>query len=699
MKKFIAWIKSPASDVWLFIIAVVLLNLVASRAFFRLDLTDAKSYSLSEASRETVQTLEEPLSVRMFFSDDLPAPYSSVRQYVEDLLSEYRTAAGRNFSVEELDMDDSENQRIASGYGLRQVRIQEVSNNEVGLRSSYMGLALLYADQIELIDNITSMSGLEYRITSAIGKIVSDTNALSGLTSDVTVTFYQSERLSEIGIAGFDELAGSVQDAFAAVNQRFQGRLRFESVNPGGAEAEALAGQYAIQLARWADEDGSVDYGVLGLVAEYEGKARAVPISIQDALFQYVITGADNLEADLEDAVRAVVAKTSVIAYSVGHGEHDISDQQDAAVLSSILSDTYELQEVNLASEDIPISAQSLIVNGPRTAFSDDELYKIDQFVLRGGNVMFFVDPYDEQFPQGEYAYYSQPTYSAINTGLEKLFDKYGLSLETGYVMDETCLTQNTQEYGELNYYYAPRLQKSSLDQDNPIANNLIDVFFYKAGAIDISKAEENSDASVTVLAKSSPRSWTEEATEGFVLSPLNIFPPSSDEDFSESPLAVLVEGRFESAFDAPPSGGDSAGEPSRVTVQNHLSRSTQTGRVFLASTSLIATYEVIEENLQIPTSIFVRNTVDYMNGKEDYCVMRNKNLITDALRSASAPFTRLVQYFNEVGLAVLVVIAGLCVYFARRRRKERIRRLYSAEDASSVPAESDDETDPDISS
>ena len=60
--KFISWIKSSSSDVWLFIIAVVLLNLVASRFFFRADLTEPKSYSLSSASREVVKNLEEPMS-------------------------------------------------------------------------------------------------------------------------------------------------------------------------------------------------------------------------------------------------------------------------------------------------------------------------------------------------------------------------------------------------------------------------------------------------------------------------------------------------------------------------------------------------------------------------------------------------------------------------------------------------------------
>ena len=43
----------------------------------------------------------------------------------------------------------------------------------------------------------------------------------------------------------------------------------------------------------------------------------------------------------------------------------------------------------------------ALIVNGPKEKFSDTEIYKIDQFVLRGGNVIFFVDSIDEIMPSG----------------------------------------------------------------------------------------------------------------------------------------------------------------------------------------------------------------------------------------------------------------------------------------------------------
>nr|HPJ08259.1 Gldg family protein [Deltaproteobacteria bacterium] len=73
----------------IYLVVVVLVNLVAATLFFRLDLTSNKVYSLSKVSREVVGTLKEPLTINVFFTRNLPAPYNSVEQYLRDILAEY----------------------------------------------------------------------------------------------------------------------------------------------------------------------------------------------------------------------------------------------------------------------------------------------------------------------------------------------------------------------------------------------------------------------------------------------------------------------------------------------------------------------------------------------------------------------------------------------------------------------------------
>lgn len=678
--KFISWIKNPSADIWLFIVAVVLLNLVASRAFFRIDLTESKSYSLSSSSKEIVKNLEEPLNVKIFFSANLPSPYSNVEQYVKDILAEYGNSANKNFSCEFFDMEDYDNQRIARGYGLNQIQIRELKNNEVGLKNAFMGIVLSYADQIEKIDGISSSDGLEYKITSAIGKIISSTNILAGLSDNVKLSLYKSESLEQFNIADFEKIDDEVGKAFSAANKKFKGRLDFKSENPDSETSLALGKKYGIQSVSWKNSDGEIEYGTIGLVVEYGQKVQVVPLRLTNAIFQYVVSGLDDLEENIEECVKTVVSKTDVIAYVTGHGEHSLEDKNDSMYLKTLLADTYDLQEVNLLENEIPISAQSLIVNGPKEKFSDAELYKIDQFVLRGGNAIFFVDSIDEIMLYGEMAYYSQPEYVPVENGLEKLFDSYGIKIGNEYVMDEKCFSQLTQQYGKLDFYYTPLIQKNCLDQKNLISKNLGNIFFPQTFEIDISGAKENKDAKVSVIAKTSEKSWTVPVAENFVLSPMSIFPPKEEDKFSSKNVAVLLEGKFKSAFEKSPLESDSENV---LAAKNHLDSSIQSSKIFIASTSCIATakFGLLQEDSQTPNSYFVRNAVDYMNGKEDFCSMRTKNLSLNTLKMSSGKFALAVKYFNQVGLAVLVALGGLCVFVLRRQHREKIRMAYDPED------------------
>ncbi|MDE5898844.1 MAG: GldG family protein, partial [Treponemataceae bacterium] len=270
MKKIIEWMKSPASDFALFILLLVLANIAGHNAFLRFDLTEQKSYSISAASRQTVSTLTEPLSVKVFFSDNLPSPYNGVAQYVRDILVEYKGAANRNFSYTFFDMNKPESQRIAQDYGLRQVQIQEVKNNEVGFKQAWMGLAVSYGDAIEILDGITSDSGFEYNLTTKIAGMISKADTLSGLGADdvISMTLYATDALGGFRINGFKELDSSVQAAFNDVNKKSMNRMTYLRKNPTAAEADGLAEKYGLQTFKWQNKDGGEGVGVFGLVLE-----------------------------------------------------------------------------------------------------------------------------------------------------------------------------------------------------------------------------------------------------------------------------------------------------------------------------------------------------------------------------------------------------------------------------------------------
>ncbi len=675
--KFVNWLKGSASDIWLFAILLVLINLVAVRAFVRLDLTAPRSYSLSKASKEVVKTIEEPLSVKVFFSKNLPAPYAGVEQYVKDILVEYAGAANKNFSYEYFNMDKPENQSIAQTYGLQQVQIREVKNNEVGFKNAFMGLVITYADQIEKLDNITTSDGFEYNLTTTISKVIASTNALSGLAGKVQMTLYLTDALSNFGISGFNKIDSSVQKAYENASKKYQGKIEYQKINPSSEDALALAQKYGIQNVSWKNSDGTTSNGVIGLVLEYGEKSRVVPLQMQNMIFSYVIAGLDNLEENIASSVESLVSRTTAVAYVTGHGEASVEDaEQGAGNFAGLLSDVYSLEEVNLAEKDIPVGVQTVIVNGPKSPLSEEELYKLDQFVLRGGSLMLFLDSYQEIAPQGQNQYYQQPQYLPVNTGMEKLLEKYGLSVKKGYVMDENCFTRNDRQYGKLNFYYVPIMPRSALNQKNPVTKNLSMVLFYQPSAIDVEKAKENKDAKLTVLAKSSPDSWI--LSNNIMLSPLFNQPPEDKSTMKQENLAVLVEGKFQSAFDSNPAEKT---EETSMSGSSHITSSTQSGKVFVAGSSQITSPMVISEGSTEPVALFVRNAVDYMNGNEDFCAMRTKAQSLYILNKTSGAGVNFAKIFNQAGLAVLVALAGLFVYLARRRHREQIRLHYNAND------------------
>lgn len=692
-KRFWAWVKSPKSDFVLFVVLLVLINLVGSRAFFRLDLTAPQSYSLSKASIQVVKTLEEPLSVKVFFTEKLPAPYNTVEQYVRDLLIEYKGKANDNFSYEFFDMDKPENQDLARDYNLRQVQIQEVKDNEVGFKNAYMGLVLVYSDRIENLDGLQSAEGLEYKITSKMSKMIATTNTLAGLTGNVKMTLYSSSKLAGFNIGGFDKLDRFVNDAYNTVNAKNRNRIVYEKIDPSADQISEVVAKYGMQRITWKDKSASngVGEGVIGLVLEYNDNFRIVPLQLSRGFFgNFSIAGLENLEESINESLQSLVSKSLVIGYVTGHGELDLQNEQEgAARLSTIVSDTYELVPVVLADEEIPANVTSLVINGPKQSFTDYELYKLDQFMMKGGNLMVFLDPFEEVLPEGQMAYYQQPQYVPINTGLEKLLEKYGVKTGKNYVLDANCYEAVQQGYGKIPLYYAPILQKDGLNKKHPISKNLGFVIMLASSSVDENIPEELKDKiSSTVLAQSSPESWLMSGTVN--LNPMMMSVPEKDKLKREN-VALLVEGYFDSAFDSAvlPEVSEDGEEAEKntqgvgeISAENHIGKAVQKGKLFVAGTSQITTSQVIDETGSQPIALFVRNAIDYMNGNEDLCAMRTKGLSLDALKKVSNPVINVVKILNQYGLPFLVAIVGFIVWRCGVARRKKIRNRYNPTDS-----------------
>ena len=152
---------------------VVCLNLLATRHVVRLDLTQDRIHSLSQASKALMLRLEKPLTVRVFFTGGLEAPYNNHEQVVLDKLGEFAAWSRGKMEVELTDpTGDDEARQQALRFGIAPIQYQFRSQTRSELRQVYMGAALLYGDQHLTLPAITHVNTIEYELARSIKRLM-----------------------------------------------------------------------------------------------------------------------------------------------------------------------------------------------------------------------------------------------------------------------------------------------------------------------------------------------------------------------------------------------------------------------------------------------------------------------------------------------------------------------------------------------
>lgn len=154
------------------LVIVVLVNVLASGHFFRLDLSKDRLHSLDEASKQVVAHLERPLEVRVYFTPGLEAPYHDHERAVKDKLAELEAYASGRMLVRFADPGaDEAVAEEAKKFGLAPLQYTVRQADRAELRSVWMGAALLYGDRVEVLPALTNLATLEYDVVSAIHRL------------------------------------------------------------------------------------------------------------------------------------------------------------------------------------------------------------------------------------------------------------------------------------------------------------------------------------------------------------------------------------------------------------------------------------------------------------------------------------------------------------------------------------------------
>jgi ABC-type uncharacterized transport system involved in gliding motility auxiliary subunit len=152
--------------------AIVVLNLIATRVFGRLDLTEAKVYTLSPASKDIVAALPDYLTVKAYISKDLPPELANGSRYTRDLIDEYRTYSKGKLRFEVIDPgSDKKIEEEANACKVNKLQVQVLRSQKFEVGSYYLGLCFKYQGQDEAIPEIGQPEGLEYQISSLIKRM------------------------------------------------------------------------------------------------------------------------------------------------------------------------------------------------------------------------------------------------------------------------------------------------------------------------------------------------------------------------------------------------------------------------------------------------------------------------------------------------------------------------------------------------
>ncbi len=702
----------------IYILVIALLNIAGATLFYRLDLTDNKIFTISDASRNVVATLSEPMTINVFFTSDLPAPHNNTHKYLQDLLKEYEISSNSYFNYRFYDIssgaDESEeskrNKELAKDYGINPLQIRLIEKDEMKFKNAYMGIVIIHGDLIEKIPAVISVEGLEYKLTMSMKKMNNKISALLALKDKVQVELYMSSALKQLasqnGLGNLPILPDKIQETISKINLKNYGRLEYKFFDPSANNnLQEIAQKYNIMVLKWDNmQNGTMaGEGGIGLVMKYGDKTIEIPVLniMRMPIFgnQYELIDMEQLDEIINGGIESLIDINQKIGYLADHGTLSRSGAPGGMMnqggselgnLNRLLSQSYTIKDINLKDDGIPGNVNSIIIANPTEPFSDYELYQIDQALMAGKSLSLFIDSFKEvQQQQQQFGFNQGPSYVPLNTGLEKLLKHYGVTISKSYVLDENCYkNQKSQQYGggEQSLYFAPQIENKNINKELDFMANVKGLLTVQVSPITLDD-KVLSDAGIKAhkLFSSSEKSW--EMKNNINLTPMFMRPPTEESEKKSYTLSCLLEGSFSSYFDGKPvpektvSKDDETAKGkkdlSSISSKGGFIAKGKPAKILIVTSSQMLKDSLLDEQRLAPNVAFVLNSIDTVNGRDDIAVMRSKKQSYNPLDKISPNGKMLVKGFNIAGLPVIVVFFGLVVWLRRKSRKNNIQMMF----------------------
>ena len=336
----------------------------------------------------------------------------------------------------------------------------------------------------------------------------------------------------------------------------------------------------------------------------------------------------ENLEYAFTDALRIFTQKEVVkVAFLEGHGE---AEEHFVYSLTESLSRYYQVDRGVLGDDpNILNDYKVVIIAEPQTEFSESDKYILDQYIMRGGRVIWLVDGVATNGEVGK----------PNDLGLTDQLFTYGVRIQPMMLLDIQCATVpiNTSMEGQvpnfvpMPWYYSPLLMPMP---EHAITRNIAPIKAEFASYIE--KVGENDSVSGTVLLCTSSKTALEKAPMSLRADIVNLSPESPYFAYSYMPVAVLLEGKFKSVYAnrLAPENIITGGKKPIKQSENTKMLVVADGSIALNSLQGFASgYEPLPlgydkyMKMQFGNNDFMLNAVNYLADDGDWMQLRNKKI------------------------------------------------------------------------
>ena len=470
-------------------------------------------------------------------------------------------------------------------------------------------------------------------------------NILKKLDSRVTVRFYctQSDNAMPVQLKVY---AKHIEDLLSEYKQAAKGKIVIEKFDPkpdSDAEDSAHLNGVEGQMLQMGAEKI-----YLGLVVSLLDEKVAIPFlhPNREKLLEYDISRA---VARVMNPQRPIVGVMSALPI-FGEPSNPMMQRMgrqgsDPYVFVSELKKDFEVKDVPMTSEQIPDDIKVLIAFHPRD-ISDKAQYAIDQFVLRGGKLLAFLDPH-AAFDQKNDQMAQVTGDSAGQSSLEKLFKTWGVQLDTGKVAADLNFAYRNQA-GPMPAVLL--LTREGINGDDVVTSQIDNLILLFPGVFSGTPADGLKE---TVLLKTSPNSELVDTVMAGIGSEniIKEFKPSN----TNYPLAIRLTGKFKTAFPDGKPKDEKKDEKDKPAItppdtDKPLKESTGEGAVILVGDSDFLNDRVCVQiqdffgqkiiTPQFGNLNFVQSLVEQLSGDSNLISLRSR-------ASLDRPFTRVQRIAN----------------------------------------------------